>query len=87
MTAFYYITNKSLHCIDLKNGCEIIGIILPRLPEGFRYTEISLDDEKHMLAISSTKKTEKKSDILMYFTLFEYFPKLIFQQVLEVCTA
>ena len=63
-----------------------MGIILPRLPEGFRYTEISMDDEKQMLAISSTKKKEKKSDILMFFTFFEYFPKLIFQQVLEVCT-
>lgn len=62
-----------------------MDINLPKLPEGFRYAELSMDEEKHMLAISSTKRHEKKCDVLMIFTLYEYYPKITFQQVVEVC--
>ena len=78
---FYYITKQSLHCVDFKNGCQVNTITLPHLPLGFSYAELAMDDETHLLAISSTKK---KDDILMMFVLYEYFPELVFKKMLQV---
>lgn len=83
-TAFYYITSKHLLCVDFKYGSEASSTILPPLPIGFRYAELAMDDETHLLAISSTKKSDSKDDILMVFVLYEYFPDLVFKQVLQV---
>ena len=62
-TAFYYITSKHLLCVDFKYGSEASSTILPPLPVGFRYAELAMDDETHLLAISSTKKTDSKDKV------------------------
>lgn len=66
-------------CIDFHEGLIVNQV---QLPNGSRYTELSLDDETHLLAVSSVKNP--KGDLLMNFALYNYFPKLSFQGLLKV---
>lgn len=55
------------------------------LPDGFLFSELSLDDETGLLAVSSQKKFEKKIDILMVFALYQSDTSVMFKQLLKVC--
>lgn len=54
------------------------------LPEGQKFSDLSIDDETQLLAVSSHKNGSSKLDVLMLFALYDIFPQLVFRQLLEV---
>ncbi len=67
-----------LHVVNFYTGfIEVVP-----LPDGYRFSELAIDDETHTLAISSVKNP--KADNLMVFALYEYYPSLVFEQLLQV---
>ncbi len=78
----YFITAKSLYSLDMKKGA-----ILEKsgLPHGHKFSGMSIDDETCLIAISSQKNCDTKSDVLMVFAIYVHYPSLLFQQLFEVC--
>lgn len=82
-SVLYFITAKTIHTVDMKTGEFLENL---DLPDGFLFSEIYLDDETGLLAVSSQKKFEKKIDILMVIVLYQCDTYLMFLQLLEVFT-
>lgn len=78
----YFITAKSIYSLDMKKGA-----ILEKsdLPNGYKFSGMSIDDETCLITVSSQKICDTKSDVLMVFAIYEYYPSLLFQQLFEVC--
>lgn len=79
-TGLYYITARKLHVLSPDSG--VVDFVI--LPEGYRFSELAIDDETHTLAVSSVKNP--KGNILVVFALYEYYPCLKFKQILQVFT-
>lgn len=77
-TGLYYITARKLHLLTPDSG--VVDFVT--LPEGYRFSELAVDDETHTLAVSSVKNP--KANTLVVFALYEYYPRLKFQQTLLV---
>nr|CAH0110494.1 unnamed protein product [Daphnia galeata] len=74
----YYITAGKLRLLIPDSG--VVDFVT--LPEGYRFSELAIDDETHTLAISSVKNP--KGNTLLVFALYEYYPHLKFQQLLHI---
>ena len=77
-TGLYYITARKLHLLMPDSG--VVDFIT--LPKDYRFSELVVDDETHTLAVSSVKNP--KGNTLVVFALYEYYPCLKFQQLLQV---
>ncbi|XP_046639148.1 uncharacterized protein LOC124320346 [Daphnia pulicaria] len=77
-TGLYYITARKLHLLTPDSG--VVDFVT--LPEGYRFSELAVDDETHTLAVSSVKNP--KANTLVVFALYEYYPRLKFQQTLQI---
>lgn len=81
-TVLYFITARSLHSMDMNSG-DLMETV--SLPEGYKFSGLSIDDETHLLAVSSQKNcSASKEDVLLAFALFECYPQLSFQELLQV---
>ncbi|KAI9554248.1 hypothetical protein GHT06_019519 [Daphnia sinensis] len=77
-TGLYYITTAKLHVLNFYDGT----VNAVTLPVNYRFSGISIDEETHTLAVSSVKNL--KGNLLMVFALYEYYPCLAFQQLLQI---
>ncbi|XP_057375103.1 DDB1- and CUL4-associated factor 17-like [Daphnia carinata] len=77
-TGLYYITATKLHVLNFYDGT----VEAVTLPVNYRFSGIAIDDETHTLAVSSVKNL--KGNLLMVFALYEYYPCLAFQQLLQI---
>jgi len=71
----YFITAKHLHSLDVANG--VISECIA-LPDQYRYTQLYIDHETCLLAVSSVKN-KASSDIVMAFALYNYNPIQLLQ--------
>lgn len=76
-TALYFITARKLHFLNYHNG--VVDTV--SLPDGYRFSELAVDDETQTLAVSSIKNP--KANNLMVFALYRYYPQLVFDQLLQ----
>ncbi|XP_032786486.2 uncharacterized protein LOC116924034 [Daphnia magna] len=77
-TGLYYITATKLHVLNFYNGT----VDAVTLPVNYRFSGIAIDEETHTLAVSSVKNL--KGNLLMVFALYEYYPCVAFQQLLQI---
>lgn len=81
-SALYFITARHLHFLNFHS--RVVSNSSITLPEGYRFSELAVDNETHTLAVSSIKNP--KSNVLMVFAMYEYYPQLIFIQLLQACS-